>query len=891
VYVGAAYQVDVYGLLNGAKLAAPPVIVPDGGAFARPQRVTIKSSTPNASIYYTTDGSIPTTASTPYSGPLTISAGTILRAMASAQGYLQGNSTATFIFVTQTPSPVLTPAPGSYTSAQIVTISDALAGAVIYYTTDGSTPTTSSHIYRGPIAVNGTETVQAMATSNLTPSVITGGTYTIQFSGTGINFGSGFSSIEGLTLNGSVAHSNDSRLQLTNGGKQVRGSVFYNAPMNIRSFTNDFSFQLANAQADGFTFTIQASSPTAIGGVGGGLGYGADTPGEPGGIPNSVAIKFDLYSNQGEGADSTGIYTGGASPTIPAIDLTSSGINLHSGDTMNVHMDYDGTTLSMTLMDAVTGSTFSQNFIIDIPQAVGGDTAYVGFTAGTGGLTANQMILSWTFVSSTTVPTQPPVIFPDGGTFTTPQNVTLTDVTKDAVIYYTIDGSKPTTASPVYSGPIVVSSGYVKISTLAVAPGYSPSAVNSITIRIVPASPAAPLFSPTAGTYVGPQVVSIIDEIPGATIYYTTDGTRPSSFSKIYSGPIKVTKTEIINAVALDRGFIRSRMSSAAYVIQSAGQSIDFGAGFTNSSGIALNGNAHFNAALNALELTDGHRFESGAAWATTPVNVSAFTSDFTFQMTNPYADGFTFALQSNDVFAKGAYGGALGYAPIPNSVALKFDVYNNNGEGKNSIGVYTGGVQPTTPATDLTGSGIVLTSGDTFHVHLVYNGTALQVSITDTNTAAAYSAVFPVDIPGALATSQGYAGFTGGTGGYTVTTDIYNWTLTSLIQQSTADPTVSPIPGIYPNALQVSLHSLTPNATIYYTVDGSQPNHQSAVYTGPIQVGGNSLTIKAFASSVNLTDSPIVTGTYIIKTPEAAEQAISEDTPSDAPSNAPPNL
>ena len=83
---------------------------------------------------------------------------------------------------------------------------------------------------------------------------------------------------------------------------------------------------------------------SALGPGGAGLGYGAPSPGGNGGIPNSVALKFDLYNNYGEGIDSTGLYVNGASPTVPALDMTASGVNLHSGDIFNVHMTYDGTT-------------------------------------------------------------------------------------------------------------------------------------------------------------------------------------------------------------------------------------------------------------------------------------------------------------------------------------------------------------------------------------------------------------------------------------------------------------------------------------------------------------------------------------------------------------------
>ena len=878
VYVGAAYQVDVYGLLNGAQTAAAPVISPNGGTLMTPQQATITAATPGSTIYYTTDGSLPTAAASVYTAPITISTGTTIRAIASVEGYLQSAvSTAVFTFLTQTPAPAFSLAAGTYTSAQTVTIGDSLSNAVIYYTTDGSTPTLNSSVYSGPITVSTTETLQAIAVSGtLTPSLVTSATYSLQYSGTGINFGSGFSVITGLTLNGSTVNSDDSRLQLTTGGTNQTGSVFYNTPMNIQSFVNDFSFQLSNPQADGFTFTIQNVSPKALGISGGSLGYGADITRGTGGIPNSIAIKFDLYSNTGEGPNSTGIYQNAAPPTLPAINLTPSGINLHSGDSMNVHMTYDGTTLTMTITDPVSSKTFTQSFPINISQVIGSNTAYIGFTGGTGGLTSSQKILTWTFVSNPQPAAPSPVITPNGGTFTSPQSVSISDTATGAVIYYTTDSSTPTISSPVYNGPFTISSGSVAVKAFAVAPAMSASPINSANFTVTLPTTALPSFSPAAGTYVGTQVVSIADATAGAVIYYTTDGSTPTPSSNTYSGPITVTASQTINAIALAPNYAISGVSSAAYVIQSTGQSINYGSGFTSTSNIALNGSAKLNSPASALQLTDGHVTEAGSAWVTTPVNVTAFISDFTFQMVKPVADGFTFAIQSNGTSAIGGSGGSLGYANIPNSVALKFDIYSNSGEGTDSIGIYTGGAAPTVPATNLTGSGIVLNSGDVFHVHLVYNGTALQVGITDTNTSASYMVAYPVNIPGALGTSQGYVGFTGGTGGSTVTTNIMNWTLTPVSQTVTADPTFSPAPGSYTTAAQVTLNSLTPNATIYYTVDGSQPSHTSAVYSGPIQVNGNSLTVKAFASAAGLQDSPIVTGSYVIQQPGVAQPVLS---------------
>ena len=116
------------------------------------------------------------------------------------------------------------------------------------------------------------------------------------------------------------------------------------------------------------------------------MGYGPDTPGGTPGIANSAAVKFDIYNNAGEGTDSTGLYTNGAPPTIPALDMTSSGVSLLSGDVFNVHATYDGTTLTMTITDATNSSqNFTASWPINIPGTVGSNTAYLGFTGGTGG--------------------------------------------------------------------------------------------------------------------------------------------------------------------------------------------------------------------------------------------------------------------------------------------------------------------------------------------------------------------------------------------------------------------------------------------------------------------------------------------------------------------------
>lgn len=204
-------------------------------------------------------------------------------------------------------------------------------------------------------------------------------------------------------MNGGAALSG-TRLRVTDGGGYVARSVFWTTPVNIQSFTTDFTFQqtAGSNTGDGMAFVLQNVSPAALGPLGGGLGYGPGLAGQTGGgIGNSIAIKFDLYDNSGEGVNSSGLYANGASPTTPAVDLTASGINLHLGDIMRAHVTYDGTTLSLTITDTASGVSFANSWVVNIPTTVNSSTAYVGFTGGTGGVTAVQYVITWTYSSGT----------------------------------------------------------------------------------------------------------------------------------------------------------------------------------------------------------------------------------------------------------------------------------------------------------------------------------------------------------------------------------------------------------------------------------------------------------------------------------------------------------
>ena len=332
---------------------AAPTFDPVGGTFTSAQSVTISCATSGATIYYTTDGTAPTTSSTEYTSAISVSTTTTIKAIAVKSGMT--NSSVASATYTITPAetvatPTFSPVGGEYTEAQNVTISCTTSGATIYYTTNGTTPTTSSSIYSSAIAISATTTIKAIAVkAGMTTSSVASATYTI------------------------------------------------NTPATV------------------------------------------------------------------------------ATPTFS----------------------------------------------------------------------------------------------PAGGTYTSAQSVTISCATSGATIYYTTDGTTPTTISSVYSSAISVSTT-TTIKAIAVKAGMTTSSVASATYTInTPATVATPTFSPAGGTYTSAQSVTISCATSGATIYYTTDGTTPTTSSSVYGSAISVSTTTTIKAIAVKAGMTNSAVASATYTISS----------------------------------------------------------------------------------------------------------------------------------------------------------------------------------------------------------------------------------------------------------------------------------------------------------------------------------
>jgi hypothetical protein len=575
-----------------------------------------------------------------------------------------------------------------------------------------------------------------------------------------------FSSLSNnVTVYGHAAVSG-TEIQLTpNTAAHITGYVWTTNQQNIQSFTSKFSFQLqpsgSNPSIQGLTFTVQNSNtttnPDGFSGLGVAAdanlnGYGAYVGQYP--VGNSVAIKFDLnpyayttYPNGGV-PSATGLYINGGplSQLLGESDLTPYGINLYSGHVFSANVVYDGTLLTMTLLDTTTNAQARYVWPVNIPAVTQSNNAWVGFTASEVD-PANQYLLSWSF-----------------------------------------------------------STGY--------------------NTRL-----ATPTFSVTPGQYTSTQSVSL--GCPsGATCYYTTNGLLPTTSSTQYTGtPISVGSNEVIQAVAVESGYTDSLVATGNYQIQAASAPLLNFASFASPNGlIQLAGHAAFSSS--AIQLTDrtGGLYGNGtsevsSAWYAVPVNISTFSTTFTYQAANSnaaneYGAGTVFVIQNQpQTTPTGQYGFlsggttyvgndstslGYGYAPVSSlsgttggmldSVGIKLDMTGGGGNG--STGLYTNGAIPSsTTSPDVPITGVNLNTGNPITVAFTYNGSTLSMTLTDTVTSATFSHSWTINIPSTVGANTAYIGFTAASGYWSANQYIKAWTYGTSSSSTSSTGSTSTVP------------------------------------------------------------------------------------------------
>ncbi len=220
-----------------------------------------------------------------------------------------------------------------------------------------------------------------------------------------------FSSVANLTFNG-VATQTGNTISVTPPVGSSAGSVWRTNNQSVGlGFVTNFTFRIrdiAGVGSDGFAFVIQNEGTNALGGTGGALGYATNLqfPSQIG-IGNSVAVEFDLWNNANNWPDfgssnHISIQTNGLSANlpdqahslghvIPSTDMSDGAIHavriIYTPGVMQIFMD----NMSTPLLSAPV--TLTNHMLLSSGRA------FVGFTAGTGGVANAQRheILSWDF--------------------------------------------------------------------------------------------------------------------------------------------------------------------------------------------------------------------------------------------------------------------------------------------------------------------------------------------------------------------------------------------------------------------------------------------------------------------------------------------------------------
>lgn len=152
---------------------APESVAPGWGS------ITVSLSSSNgAKIYYTTDGSEPTAVSPEYSGPLTFTSTTLLRAIAIQGG--KSSDIGNFLYAKEEPPPPPTASEDSQEFTGSLNVTLTADRGSIHYTTNGTTPTNASPTFTGPIPISASTQLKAIAYDNFQSSTVASWTYTLE---------------------------------------------------------------------------------------------------------------------------------------------------------------------------------------------------------------------------------------------------------------------------------------------------------------------------------------------------------------------------------------------------------------------------------------------------------------------------------------------------------------------------------------------------------------------------------------------------------------------------------------------------------------------------------------------------------------------------------------
>jgi hypothetical protein len=288
----------------------------------------------------------------------------------------------------------------------------------------------------------------------------------------------------------------------------------------------------------------------------------------PRALPGMVYVSLLVFAVAGCSTNK-GITNAPPSQTVDTPSFSPAGGNYSTDQYVAISSTIQGATIYYTT-DGSIPTTSSSVFSKVIPVIGDGTTETIKAIAVKSGMTTSPVDSTTYTISYERLPA--PKFYPPAGNYSGDQSVAIFTSAENVRIYYTTDGSTPTTSSTVYTDSILVAGDgtNMTIKAFSVRQGIANSPVSSVTYSINYSMAAIPTFDPPPGTYNMDITVTIDSDFENATIYYTTDGSTPTTSSAKYTNPIPVAgdgTAMTINAIAVVPGIENPDVATASYSI------------------------------------------------------------------------------------------------------------------------------------------------------------------------------------------------------------------------------------------------------------------------------------------------------------------------------------
>lgn len=526
---------------GGSSTCATPTFSPAAGVYHTAQNVTISCETTDATIYYTTNGNDPTTSSDVYTSPIAVSSAMTIKALAVKSGLSNSAASAKYAFTenagteanpyTVADAKIVIDAIGTKSDAYVTgTISqvdsyNSTYHSITYWISDDGTTTNQFEVYGGK-GLNGADFTKKEDLSVGDQVVVKGNlkkfnsTYEFDTNSQLVSLDHPTSDAGVITAtpasvevaaagedNGSIAISYTGISDMDNVDNEV---YLYNDEAHTSAFTGGWLTAAWNGDKSAVEYIVNANT----------------------GAARTAYIYLFAIDDNGDDVEKV-IEVSQAKYSVDYATLPFA----FNGGRANIE-DKDG----MTQEGLDSDYTGDSNADTRLKFNTTGDVVTIKINADPGTLTYNIKGNSYS-----------------GSTFKVQQSA-------DGVDYSDVATYTELGAVQSESKTLAKTTRYVKFIYTAKVNGNVALGNIAISEYVAPTACEAPTFTPESGeTFTETLDVVLASATDGATIYYTLDGSEPTTASSVFSEKITLTETTTINAIAVKDGLSNSSVASATF--------------------------------------------------------------------------------------------------------------------------------------------------------------------------------------------------------------------------------------------------------------------------------------------------------------------------------------